>query len=144
MAQTLAQVADSIARQLGEEYTDLDVQEQFDEWVVEALHEILGEAPWGFALQDSTISSVATQTEYSLDLGTGDVTTIYRTSDMVRELKRTTRSALVNAGKDMTITENLHIDSVLQKASLFSVDGRDYNRTPPAVRVVGVVTTANR
>jgi hypothetical protein len=103
MAKTLAQIADETARQLGEEYSDLDVQEQFDAWLVETLHEILSDASWGFGMQDGSITSVSGQVEYSLALGTGDVTTVYRTSDLVRELDRTTRERLVDDGKDMTI-----------------------------------------
>lgn len=104
MAKTIATIALEAARQLGEEYLDPDAQETFDQWVLEAIHEILSDASWPFATQDLEITTIASQAEYQLPLTTGTVTTIYRSVNLVRELERTLKETLVDRGKDMNIT----------------------------------------
>lgn len=102
MAITIATLADTIATQLGEPYQNLDIRELFDAWVLEVIVEIAQEAPWPFLLTVDTIPTVATQADYTLDAGAGDVLAVQR-ADTHDELTRTSYAEMVRLGRDLSM-----------------------------------------
>jgi hypothetical protein len=103
MSITIADVANTIARQLGEEYSDLDVQDAFDEWTLEIIEDIFSEESWPWSRSTQTLTTVASQANYTLNDNTGDIIEVYKTADNRRVLVRTLQEKLVDAGFDMTL-----------------------------------------
>jgi hypothetical protein len=63
---TVADIAQELADEFGEEYTDTDVQAQFNIWVNEVVYEIITSGRWFFQNASEDLTLVASQKNYSL------------------------------------------------------------------------------
>lgn len=63
---TLNQIAEEMALEVGEQYGDLDVADQFQKWAQEAIDEVYSDTRWFFKNAVEDVSPVAGTAEYQL------------------------------------------------------------------------------
>lgn len=73
MATTVNALAQEIATEFGEEYTDQDVADQFRTWVKEVVRRVIGSGRWFSQNTTDDITTVASTATYSMDTTTGEI-----------------------------------------------------------------------
>lgn len=63
---TKAQLAQDLAVEAGEQYDDIDIKEQFEEWVQQAVDEVYAGSPWFFRNAQEDITTAAATKSYTL------------------------------------------------------------------------------
>ena len=76
---TFTAIGERVATQLGEEYSDLDVKNTFDEWALESVQTILSKETWPFANVLTSFSTSDGTENYALTGAGGQVKALYRT-----------------------------------------------------------------
>lgn len=97
---TRDQLAQELATELGEQYGDLDVADQFQKWVDEAYLDIAASARWFWLNALVTVVPVAAQAEYSLT-DTSEVRIITINSDPPGRVAYSTVERLISRGETL-------------------------------------------
>lgn len=81
---TVDSLASDLATEFGEEYTDIDIATQFQNWVIEVIEEIVTSGRWFFQNDSQTLALVASTRVYSLDADVSEVRQVYDPTNKVR------------------------------------------------------------
>lgn len=98
---TKNQLAQELAIEAGEQFDDIDVKAQFEDWVQQAVDEIMSASPWFFRNVTETVNTVASTATYTLGASTSSIRDIaYGTTHIVyAPIER-----LIARGKSLTVT----------------------------------------
>jgi hypothetical protein len=100
---TLGTLAEELATEMGEPYSDLDVSRIFEQWVSEAIEELYHAEQWEFSTGTTSFVSVAGTATYTMGTTVGSVRIITdRAAGLVLEGR--TRESLMRAGADLTLS----------------------------------------
>jgi hypothetical protein len=111
---TVDDVASDIATEFGEEFSDLDIKEQFRTWVSEVFEEVYASGRWFFQndTQDITLSDGVK--DYSMNADVAEVRDMRDPNDNVR-VEYVPVERLIARGKDLLLEgtpSNWYIDSI--------------------------------
>lgn len=81
---TVDSLASDMATEFGEEYTDIDIATQFQNWVIEVLEEIVTSGRWFFQNDSEDITLVASQRIYSLSADVSEIRQLYDSTNTAR------------------------------------------------------------
>ncbi len=111
---TVDDVAADIATEFGEEFSDLDIKEQFRTWVGEIFEEVYASGRWFFQNDSQDVTLVLSQKDYSLNATVAEVRDVRDPDDNVR-VEYAPVERLIARGKDLLIAglpTNWYIDSL--------------------------------
>lgn len=111
---TVADIAQEMADEVGEEYTDDDVKTQFVIWVIETIEEIVTSGRWFFQNGSESVTLVATQKDYSLTAAVSEVRDI-RSPGTKKRIAYIPVERLIARAKDLDLPgtpTNWYIDSL--------------------------------
>jgi hypothetical protein len=97
---TKNQLAQELAIEAGEQFDDIDVKAQFEDWVQQAVDGIISVSPWFFNNTVETFSTVASTATYTLGASTSSIRDIAMgtTHIVYAPIER-----LIARGKDLTL-----------------------------------------
>jgi hypothetical protein len=97
---TVDDVASDIATEFGEEFSDLDIKEQFRTWVSEVFEEVYASGRWFFQNDSQNITLVASTKDYSLDTDVAEVRDVRNPTSNAR-VEYAPVERLIARGKDL-------------------------------------------
>lgn len=137
---TVDDVASDIATEFGEEFSDLDIKEQFRTWVSEVFEEVYASGRWFFQNDSQNITLVASTKDYSLDTDVAEVRDVRNPTSNAR-VEYAPVERLIARGKDLLsegTPTNWYIDSLGSsqeiKISLFPVPSAAAVAAVPALK----------
>jgi hypothetical protein len=111
---TVADIAQEMADEFGEEYTDDDVKNQFVIWVTETIEEIVTSGRWFFQNSSEDVTLVAGVKDYSLSSAVSEVRDI-RSPGTKKRIAYIPVERLIARAKDLSLAgtpTNWYIDSL--------------------------------
>ncbi len=111
---TVADIAQEMADEFGEEYTDDDVKNQFVIWVIETVEEIVTSGRWFFQNSSEDVTLVIAQKDYSLTAAVSEVRDI-RSPGTKKRIAYIPVERLIARAKDLDLAgtpTNWYIDSL--------------------------------
>jgi len=111
---TVDDVASDIATEFGEEFSDLDIKEQFRTWVGEVFEEVFASGRWFFQNDSQNVTLVASTKDYSMDTDVAEVRDMRDPNDNIR-VEYAPVERLIARGKDLLLEgtpTNWYIDSL--------------------------------
>ncbi len=111
---TVDDVAADVATEFGEEFSDLDIKEQFRTWVSEVFEEVYASGRWFFQNDTQSVTLIDGTKDYSMDTDVAEVRDMRDPNDNVR-VEYAPVERLIARGKDLLITgtpTNWYIDSL--------------------------------